>query len=354
MDNIRRLAMDLRGLTALRQALAVAQAEATVSREWLRMTEEMAQVGQWRILLPGYEIHWSDEIYRLHGLRRESFVPDIQNALTAFHPDDRAMVESRIVASVTNRTPYEIEARIVRPDGDIRHVLSRGTLQLNAAGEPSALIGVIIDISKQKLVEEELRKRNLAKKQANAALSLLVFEDSLTGLRNRRYFDDALASAFDRAERDGATLGLIMVDLDNFKEYNDFYGHPAGDECLRRVAAAIAGVPARPGDLAARYGGEEIVLLLPGMDARGLVAMADRLVRAVRALNLAHQGSRRGHVTISCGAALRTPADTSMRPLDLLCQADAALYDAKRHGRDRACVFGPAPPAAARFTYAGH
>lgn len=342
------------GLPALRRALALARAEATVTREWLRMTEQMAQVGHWRILLPGHEVHWSDEIYRIHGLRRESFAPDIETALAAFHPEDRPMVEQRIAETVANKTPYEVEARIIRADGDIRHILSRGMLQYGADGVPVALLGVIIDISKQKLVEADLRKINFAKKQANEALRVLAFVDGLTGLRNRRFFDETLAAEFHRAEQDGTTLGLIMVDLDHFKAYNDRYGHPAGDECLQNVAATIAAVPQRPGDLVARYGGEEIVLLLPGMDGPGLAAMATRIVQSVWDLNLPHRGNPHARVTISCGAALRGPSDVWMQPLALLRLADKALYDAKHKGRNSTCVLAGARSAAAQLTHAGH
>ena len=135
--------------------------------------------------------------------------------------------------------------------------------------------------------------------------------DPLTGIGNRRLFDDALQKEHRRAARAQTPLALLMLDVDHFKAFNDTYGHPAGDSCLVAVAAAIASVAQRPADLAARYGGEEFALLLPEIDVTGAVAIAERLRDALRQLGLPHARGLDGTVTVSIGVAVIWP-----RPVD--------------------------------------
>jgi diguanylate cyclase len=126
-----------------------------------------------------------------------------------------------------------------------------------------------------------------------------------------------------------------MIDLDHFKSFNDKYGHLAGDDCLRRAAEAIAGVPQRPADVTARYGGEEMVVLLPNTDERGSAAVAQLIVQAVRDMRLPHESNPAGIVTISCGVAAFTPDEDAQVAVMLLERADQALYAAKIHGRNQ-------------------
>jgi diguanylate cyclase (GGDEF)-like protein len=163
----------------------------------------------------------------------------------------------------------------------------------------------------------------------------MAMQDSLTGLPNRRHFDAALAQEFKRAARDNVALSLIMIDLDHFKGFNDLYGHPAGDACLRRVAEAVAGVPQRPADLVARYGGEEMMVLLPNTGAAGAAIVARLLRNAVRELQMPHAASPERFVTVSCGVASFLPARDPHVPVVLVERADTALYRAKLAGRNR-------------------
>lgn len=169
---------------------------------------------------------------------------------------------------------------------------------------------------------------------ANARLTELSATDGLTGIANRRAFDTALLAEWSRAARDSADLGLLMIDVDHFKAFNDRYGHPAGDECLRVVAEAAAHCLRRPHDLAARFGGEEFVALLPGTSAKQAMEVAERVLAAVLRAALRHEASAHGCVTVSIGAASISPhpGDTAQGLIHL---ADAALYDAKRTGRNR-------------------
>jgi len=170
----------------------------------------------------------------------------------------------------------------------------------------------------------------------NEKLEALSMVDGLTGIANRRQFDQELHRAWARLERLGQPLALVMLDVDMFKRYNDHYGHQAGDECLRTVAQAIASV-GRTTDVVARYGGEEFVMVAPASDGPSALLLAQRACQAVQALGAAHAQSPFGVVTVSCGAACVVPG-TGHTPQDLLRQADAALYQAKAQGRNQAVL----------------
>jgi diguanylate cyclase (GGDEF)-like protein len=169
----------------------------------------------------------------------------------------------------------------------------------------------------------------------NAALRKLARADGLTGIGNRRYFDELLTLEFRRAQRQELPLAVIMLDVDFFKGFNDRYGHPAGDDCLRRVARAVQGALMRPGDAAARYGGEEIVVVLPTTEADGAMLIADRIQEAVAALSIEHAGSLFGVVTVSAGVGVMIPLSGSDTAADLVAMADRALYRSKHEGRNR-------------------
>lgn len=159
--------------------------------------------------------------------------------------------------------------------------------------------------------------------------------DGLTGIANRRRFDDYLETEWQRAVRARTPLALLLVDLDYFHDYNALYGHIAGDECLRAVAACLKGGLARSGDFVSRYGGEEFAIVLPNTDAQGAVHVAERLCRAVAALGISHDGSEvAGVVTATFGVAAEMPT-LGATAAKLVLRADNALYEAKRQGRNR-------------------
>ncbi len=192
--------------------------------------------------------------------------------------------------------------------------------------------------------------------EANQKLRRLTNLDGLTGIANRRGFDDKLAREWARCRREERPLALLMIDVDHFKAFNDSLGHLAGDDTLKIVAATIAGSLKRPGDMAARYGGEEFAVVLPNTDLAGARHIAERIRENVEKLRIPHpaQGTAE-HVTISVGGAVAHPAKLPAMPANRLIDfADAALYQAKKAGRNRVVICdadainpaSPAPPCA--------
>jgi diguanylate cyclase (GGDEF)-like protein len=183
-------------------------------------------------------------------------------------------------------------------------------------------------------LEQRVAERTAQLEDANRKLATLSITDGLTGLANRRRFDEVLRTECARAARLRHPLALIMLDVDYFKRFNDHYGHQAGDDCLVRVAQALTSGTRRASDLAARYGGEEFCIVLPNTGADEAKQTGEALRGAIEALGIAHAGSKSGQVTISVGIAVQPALDTS-DPEALLRIADAALYRAKDAGRNR-------------------
>jgi diguanylate cyclase (GGDEF)-like protein len=173
----------------------------------------------------------------------------------------------------------------------------------------------------------------------------LAREDPLTGLANRRHFNEIFVGEWRRAQRYGMPVSLLLIDVDHFKHYNDVLGHPAGDRCLVRIAAIIAAHARRSGDLAVRFGGEEFVLLVPDANEADAAQQAEQLVADVRAAAIPHApGLEQAYVTVSVGAAVVMPGG-DYRPEDLLEAADQALYRVKRSSRNGWQLICLVPPA---------
>ena len=189
-------------------------------------------------------------------------------------------------------------------------------------------------------LEERVTQRTRELELANERLRLLSRTDALLDIANRAHFNEWLEQACALARRAQRPVGLVMIDVDCFKRYNDRYGHQQGDACLQAVARAVAGCVRRGTDLVARYGGEELAVVLPETDAAGAQAMAERMVQAVRALDLPHADSLAGPwVTISAGVCSQVPNPApggASGSAALIARADAALYAAKHQGRNRA------------------
>ena len=185
---------------------------------------------------------------------------------------------------------------------------------------------------KQETDWRKARERELV--ELTEKLRRLSNVDGLTEVANRRNFDEELERAWRRAQREGGSVALVMIDIDHFKSYNDEYGHLAGDECLRQVAQVLRTAVNRPFDLVARYGGEEFAVLLPDTRGAGADLVAEQMRASVESLNIPHNTSHTGRVTISCGVAAATWVP-GLVPGGLIAMADGRLYEAKHAGRNR-------------------
>ncbi len=206
-----------------------------------------------------------------------------------------------------------------------------------------SVLRLVHEINRRKARETELLEVMRQLEEANHMLLRLSRLDGLTGVTNRRQFDDYLDQEWRRALRENMPLSLVMLDIDGFKDYNDAHGHQAGDECLKQVAGAISRALNRPGDLVARYGGDEFVMILPGTPGEGALRVAETMREKVQSLGLSRSNhSLKECVTISLGVATLYPTrDTS--PSALVAAADQALYQAKQSGRNRVAQAQPQP-----------
>ncbi|WP_237560288.1 diguanylate cyclase [Ferriphaselus sp. R-1] len=192
-------------------------------------------------------------------------------------------------------------------------------------------------LNSERELEARVAQRTAELKLLNDKLEALSATDGLTGLANRRRFDEVLAIEWVRAERVGQSLALAVLDVDWFKTYNDHYGHQAGDECLRQVASVLVASICRTGDFVARYGGEEFVFIAPATDGASALKMARKVCEALQAKGLPHESSIFGCVTVSIGVAAVVPSE-KFSAEDLLREADHALYQAKNNGRNQSVL----------------
>ena len=261
-------------------------------------------------------------------------------AYRAMGPAGTAMMKARVDGVERlysyrhlERFPVIVAAGLSRDD--IFSSWRSQSLQIVAA---SLVAGALLIFLFRRLMRQiAIRDRIEAElQQANTELEACASKDGLTGLANRRCFDEKLAHELGRAQRQAQPVSLIMMDVDFFKKFNDSYGHVAGDDCLRAVAAAVAGSVHRTEDLAARYGGEEFAVIMPGADTAGAREVAEAIRMAVVALQIAHAASAIGVVTISLGAATVYPGqDEGADSTALIRAADALLYQSKTSGRNR-------------------
>ncbi|WP_407192869.1 diguanylate cyclase [Bradyrhizobium sp. STM 3566] len=250
-------------------------------------------------------------------------------ALAGINPED--LPEVQAIVDAMKRGEKE-EARLTyrnshRQNGEI---WLESTMQVTRKdnGRIDGVVAISRDVTEHKKLETRLE--------------MLAIEDSLTGLANRRRFDERLKEEWARAYRDRSSLALLMIDVDHFKAYNDEYGHPAGDACLRRIAKIIAAETQRAGDLAARYGGEEFAVLLPNIDAASCAGVGERIRSAIHDAGLVHRTNlAAGCVTASIGGATCRPVlERTAGVASLVEAADRALYAAKDAGRDRLVMSG--------------
>ena len=241
-----------------------------------------------------------------------------------FTPESQQVIAADVASIRSGQPTSTVMVEAVRSDG--RHIwLENKVRVLDRAPDGSMHVAVYLrDVTDRKVLQDQLAR--------------MAFVDGLTGIQNRRAFDLALDKEWKRAARNGSPLSLILLDVDHFKMFNDTYGHLTGDDCLRAIAAAVRMGARRPEDVVARFGGEELAVLLPGTPAKGAAEVARRLCVGVRELGIPHSGNDgRGVVTMSGGVSTAVACcDGRVRmPEGLLMAADAALYKAKNLGRNQ-------------------
>lgn len=251
-------------------------------------------------------------------------------SLDLVHPEDRGRAEAIIRSLRLGSDGGLLECRAKKSNGEYTWVEANlRPVRDPVTGVPLGVLNMVRDISKRKKAELELKK-------ANTALQALAVTDEMTHLANRRRFDQALSDEWRRGLRERSPLSLLLLDADWFKSYNDTYGHPRGDSCLKQIAEATLEVVTRPGDLVARIGGEEFAVILPNTPAEGALEVANHICAAVCRRKLAHNTNPLGIVTISIGCATLIPA-LGTHATFLMQRGDKALYAAKNGGRNRVC-----------------
>jgi diguanylate cyclase (GGDEF)-like protein len=291
-------------------------------------------------------LHYTDPArntyaYRLNGFDRGWVSADANHrtaTYTNLDPGDYTFeVKAANEQGLWGATPASVTIRILPPLWQtwwfrlLLGVLAIGLLAIAYRARVRSLT------RRQRQLQALVAARTGELEESNAKLATLSNTDALTGITNRRGFDEALAAEWRRATRNGQSLALAMLDVDHFKSYNDSYGHQAGDQCLRAVASLIESFGRRTSDLAARYGGEEFALLAPVTDAADALVLAQEICRELERLALPHAKSPYGVITVSVGVAALLPGDDNDSGM-LVRAADLALYRAKQAGRNRAML----------------
>lgn len=317
----------------------LAEAALRESEENLRYTVELTPHVPWTADPTGALTFMSPRWTQITGAKPTPAL--LKNWIIGVHQDDRPETLAAWNHSLDTGESYDRSYRVHCLGGVWRWHRARAYPRRDDAGNIVLWYGTVEDIHDRKLAEEALEVKTHRLELATEALDQLVRQDHLTGVANRRTFDETLSKEIERARRSRLPLALVMFDVDHFKRFNDTFGHTAGDEVLRHVAQALKSVIHRPADLAARFGGEEFVLVLPDTPEDGALQLARDANAAISRLEFRHAAESIQRITISAGVAMLeiTPdADKDVLGQRLLDAADKALYEAKASGRDRVCV----------------
>ncbi|KTE05107.1 sensor domain-containing diguanylate cyclase [Sphingopyxis sp. H115] len=291
------------------------------SNRWLLQAEAAALVGHWRVDLVHWTIQWSDQAYRIHGLELGSPV-DVNYSVKQYVAEDAAEVRRILEHAVQTGEPFEFQGRIRRADGEIRHIKSHGSIEIDRSGRTVGIFGTVQDVT------ETVENARILE-AARSAAERIANTDMLTGLPNRRHTLAFLEKALAGAREHGAPLAVAIFDIDHFKLINDTHGHATGDKVIQRVAQR-AKAALRDEDMVGRIGGEEFVCILQRSSAQSAEIIAERVRKAVETGTAAEDAIP--DATISVGLAV---FDGELDIEELLHRADQALYAAKREGRNR-------------------
>lgn len=307
----------------------------------LRLALHASGVGVWSFV--DGELRWDHQMCLLFDV--DDPPRTYEAYLGLIHPEDRPDVDHVVQAAMRGEGYRDVEHRVIRRDRSITWILGRGLTVRRPDDTVAGLVGIAIDVTGFKRTQDALWRAKQEAEALTRRLRDLSATDGLTGIANRRRLDEHLDIEWRRATRTGQPLALVICDIDHFKDFNDHYGHLAGDDCLRRIAGTLADNARRATDLVGRYGGEEFLLVMSATDAGEAVDRAEHLRRAVATLAIPHAGSPGGDtVSISCGVAAARPTADGDKD-ELIAAADLALYQAKAGGRDRVCVYPPTAEA---------
>lgn len=314
-------ARDIEDMVTARQRLAE-------QKQLLELAAGIANVGHWRLDLRRRDLTWSANTYAIFGVSSDDFIPCLEQVLAMHHPADSERVRKKLeeVQSQTGSTTFK--SRIYRPKGELRHIQTKAMCELGPDDHPVALFGVVQDITEH---EEAIK-----------AVEHAALHDPLTNLANRTKFHDRLIQALKRGERDGRGTGLMLLDLDHFKDVNDAFGHPFGDKLLLEVASRLRQNVREP-DTIARLGGDEFAVIIePITAANDIMPLAQRLLGALGTPYVIDGQEVRSGVSI--GVAIEPEGRRHSLPCSrtadqLIANADIALYTAKRQGRHGYSVF---------------
>ncbi len=314
-----------------------AQRQFVDSEKRFRVTFEQAAVGIAHVSIDGAWMRVNRRLCEIVGYSQQELARLNFSDIT--HPDDVEADWNQAKALLSGElSTYSMQKRYIRKDRRIVWVNLTVSLAKNELGEPEYFISVVEDISARKRAESERDEliRTLEEQVARRTeeLERISQTDALTGIANRRFFDERLAAEWARGVRSGKPLSIIVIDVDYFKSLNDFLGHACGDRCVKAIASALRDLSTRSSDLVARYGGDEFIFLLPETDRAGAEGLAQKVQAAIHALAIANPGSPLSDMlTVSQGSATAVPS-LSRSPEQLLEEADRAMYVAKRRGRD--------------------
>ena len=315
---------------ALRSQIAVLNekiAELEHHKVQLDLVLKATGVGIWDWQVQTGELALNERWANIIGYSLEELKPtSVETWLKYAHPEDLGESDRLLKENWAGKTDYYIfESRMKHKDGHWVWVYDTGQVtEWEPEGVPKRMVGTHIDITEQKLTQ-------LSLDQANKELERLVRVDPLSNIPNRRAYDERLAFELASANRQGAPLSLLIVDVDYFKKYNDTYGHEQGDIVIQAVATALKSTLTRETDFVARYGGEEFVILLPSTDLQGARHLCAEILDVITSLKIDHESSQcSDFLSVSIGVS-STESGTS----DLFREADQALYFAKGNGRNQ-------------------
>jgi diguanylate cyclase (GGDEF)-like protein len=294
-------------------------AERADLRTQLELAVGQSTAAMWEFDLVKSHFVWEAQAAQLLGVASDAVPVGIGALVELIRPEDGAALQAAFESLVTAGST-EVGFRLGY-EAQLRYLSLRGrVLDRDRRGRPMRAVGLILDVTAEKAMEEQMLR--------------MVMSDALTGVPNRRAFDQSLRGEWRRCTRNVEPISVLMIDIDDFKGFNDNYGHLVGDAALCAVARALATTVNRAGDSLARFGGEEFAVVLPSTDASGAMTIAEQIVESVRGVVVRQAAGRT--LTVSVGVASWSPGDAVTKAAALLEQADKALYVAKSAGKNRA------------------